>query len=204
MILFILRRFFLTINLILFLLAITGCDPEIIRQHTAVLAADTALLNDEIEKLNKSRHQIEIARARLTQIIDLETLTSEQKTTLAIGAWSALKDDPAFKQRLQFFENIKSITNTASNQDDEIEKLDSKISEVSDVAKGQRSEQLAETSKDLAALSVKNSLSENLSFLVGYVKSVQEGLEKAKKDSSNANQTGSNKSDALINEVQKN
>src|SRR5439155_7585426 len=101
-----------TISVVLFGF-LAGCGPSMVSRYAGLLAADTGRLNDQIEHLTQSRRQIEAVRTRLTSEMDLSTLTTQQYTQLRLATWAALKDDPAFKRRLELFESIKSYTNSA-------------------------------------------------------------------------------------------
>lgn len=170
---------------------IFGCDPNVVRQHAATLAIETGKLNDNIEELTTSRQEIEAARLRLTNKIDLSSLEIEQEIRQRLAIWSALKDDAAFKQRLQLFGSIKSYSDVAISEDDALSALNKKVVDISDAAKGQRSEQLSETVKELTALSKETSLVDNLMFLANTAKSVRDSIKQAKKDSANASEAAS-------------
>jgi hypothetical protein len=85
--------------------------------------------------------------------------------------------------------NADAATTRASD----IDVLSAKLSSLSEQAKGQRSEQLAATAKLLASLSKPRSLDDELKFLSGFVKTVQDDLKQAKKDAEAAAQQAKKK-----------
>ena len=164
----------------------SACANATARQYTALLAADTARLNDEFEKLTKIRQQIEGSRDRLASLLELSTLQTDSYVQRRLAEWLALKGDAAFKERTDIFTLVKAHTDAAVQRETAIEAVSRKVLEARIEAKGRRSEQLTETAKYLGALAQERALREELKFLSGYVHSVQDSLKAAQEDAKKA------------------
>jgi hypothetical protein len=170
-----------------FAIFLAGCGLSTVRNYAALLAADTGRLNDEFEQLTKSRQQIDATRDNLTDLLELSTLTAENYNQRRLAEWEALKEDGnAFGVRSVLFAKFKAHSDDSANREATINALAAKVVDMRFQAKAQRSEQLAETVKHLAALSKQPDLKEGLSFLANYAKGVQESIKSAKEDAQKA------------------
>jgi hypothetical protein len=164
----------------------TGCGSSTVRQYAAVLAADTARLNDQLEGLTKSRQQIEGSRERLAGLLELSTLQTDSYVQRRLAQWTALGADPAFRELQALFAAVRNHTEAAAARAAAIESLGRKVVDARIEASGRRSEQLTETAKHLAALSRAPTIEDKVKFLSGYVKNVQDSLAAARQDAEKA------------------
>jgi hypothetical protein len=193
------RNTFGMLVMIAALLATVGCDARA-RDAAAVLAADTGRLNDQIEALTRSRKQIEIARSRLTAARELSTLRTQNFDAGAESRWGFLQaQGNAYATRVSLLNAARKHAEAAATREAEIDVLSTRLQEASEQAKGTRSEHLAETAKLLASLSKEASVQDHFKFLSGFVRTVQDNLEAAKKDAEAAAAAAKKKAD----EVQK-
>jgi len=177
---------------------VTGCAGPVVRKHAGLLASNTGRLNYQIEGFTKSRKAIEAARTRLTDVMELSTLKSEQHARRRLAVWQSLKQDASFKQRYELFQSVRKYTDAAAGEDAAFEALATKVVQAGEEAKGQRSEQLTEAAKHLAVLSQEPSLKEKVKFLASFAGSVQKDLKKAEEDADNAEKSASKKVDDQV------
>lgn len=174
-----------------------SCGPPTVRNYAAALAANTGHLNDQFEQLTKSRQEIDVGRDRLLNMLELSTLRAENYNERRLAEWMAIKNDPAFKERNELFNILRAHTDAAANREATLELLVDKVVKARSQAKGQRSEQLTETAKHLAALSKEPTVEGQVQFLAGYAKTVEESLKKAKDDAKKASDAARSKIDAV-------
>ncbi|WP_413936389.1 hypothetical protein [Nitrospira sp. BLG_1] len=176
---------------------IAGCSPSVVRDYAAVLSANTSQLNDQVEQFTKSQQEIDIARDRLINMLELSTLRTENYNERRLAEWTALEGDPAFKERKDLFGMIRAYTDAAGKRESEIKLLTGKVIEMRLAAKGQRSEKLADTVKHLAALSKDPSLKHHVTFLTGFAQNIADSLKKAQDDATKASSAATNKIDVI-------
>jgi hypothetical protein len=184
---------------ILSLAGVIGCDAPA-RDGAATLAANTGRLNHEIEALTRSRKQIEVARNRLTEARELSTLTVQTFDAGAESRWEFLQaKGNAFETRVSLLNASRKHADAAAAREAEIDTLSAKLKAASEQAKGRRSEQLTETAKLLVGLSKERSLQDQFKFYSGFVRTVQNDLEQAKKDAEAAAAAAKEKADSTAN-----
>ena len=177
---------------------LTSCGPSAVRKYAGILAADTVTLNAQFEALTKSRGEIERTRDDLSDSLQLAILQAEDYNARRLDVWRALKgSDQSYDKRLSVYASLQAASEAAFSRYDSMRALSAKLNVVHKELKGNKSDELAEAAKSLAALSKEMSLIDSIKFLAGFGQNVQSDLKKAEHSGNSAAQSATEKANEI-------
>ena len=161
---------------------LSACASTEARNYAAILAAETIKLNNQVEHLTKYRQNMYGSMDRLSKTLELSTLEIEHLNARTLTEWETFKNAPKYKEKIDQFRTIRTHVDSAADRVAVIEKLSKDAIKIREESKGERSQLLIETSKNLASLSVEPSLKDKAKFLANYAEEVHKSIKQAKED----------------------
>jgi len=125
------------------------------------------------------------------------SLKIEGRNYSQLDVWNALQaKGNDYELRVKVFQAARDHSEAAAAREAQVDALDASLSSLSQQAKGEGSQHLADATKDLGSLSERRSLMDQIVFMGSYGKTIADSIDKAKQDAAAAADATSKKADA--------